>query len=109
MSAQTCGCDPEAGWTCHHHQRAAAIEAEPEAAKFEWLLMEIGHEFLAAQAGNLPMHSLHEGLAVIEEEVHELRMEVYKNPRKHPDRNALARKEAIQVAAMALRLLHDVL
>ena len=89
--------------------RDEAIKAMPEAAKFERLLMEIGHEFLGAQASNLPMHSLHEGLSVIEEEVHELRLEVYKNPRKHPERNALARKEAIQVAAMALRLLNDVL
>ena len=77
--------------------------------KHKELLLDIQNEFLAALASNPPMHSLHEGLAVIEEEVHELRLEVYKTPRKHPDRNALARKEAIQVAAMALRLLHDVL
>lgn len=88
-------------------RRDEAIQQSPQAARFERILMEIGHEFLGAQCNNAPMQSLHEGLAVIEEEVHELRMEVYKNPRKHPDRLVLARKEAIQVAAMALRFIHD--
>jgi hypothetical protein len=84
-----------------------AMMQEDWPARYEKILSEIGIEFAGAQASNAPMHSLHEGLAVIEEEVHELRLEVYKNPRKHLDRTALARKEAIQVAAMALRLVHD--
>lgn len=66
-------------------------------------------EFHAAIRANTSMHSLHEGYAVILEELDELKTEVWKNPHKHPDRNELARKEAIQLAAMALRLLHDVL
>ena len=70
---------------------------------------DIAVEVAAAQASHVPMHSLHEGYAVILEEMDELKAEVWKNPRKHPDRNNQARKEAIQVAAMAVRLLHDVL
>ena len=66
-------------------------------------------ELHQAMAAASPMLNLHHGLAVLQEEVFELQTEVYKNGRKHPDRNELARKEAIQVAAMAIRLLHDVL
>ena len=83
-----------------------AVVLEPILAQ---AFREVEVELRSAMKENIPMHSLHEGLAVIEEEVHELRLEVYKNPRKHPDRRALARHEAVQVAAMALRLLHDVL
>ena len=75
----------------------------------EQLLEEIGLEFDLATKHHPPIASLHEGYAIILEELDELKAEVWKNPKKHPDRQALARKEAIQVAAMALRLLHDVL
>jgi hypothetical protein len=73
------------------------------------ILLEVLAEVEAAERGNAPMHSLHEGYAVILEEVEELWDEVKKNPRKHPDRKAKAREEAIQVAAMAVRLIKDVL
>lgn len=69
---------------------------------------DVSEELAAAMNVNGPMKSLHEGLSVIQEEVHELMLEVYKNPRKHPDRTAKARKEAVQVAAMAIRFLIDV-
>lgn len=108
MSARNCGCDPEANHVCDWHARETQIP-QPE-PKVQMYLDAIRDEFLeAAATHNAPMHSLHEGYAVILEEMDELKAEVWKNPRKHPDRNALARKEAIQVAAMALRLLHDVL
>lgn len=51
-----------------------------------------------------PMHSAHEGYAVILEELDELKAEIWKQA---PDREQL-RKEAIQVAAMALRFVYDV-
>ena len=51
-----------------------------------------------------PMHGPHDGYAVLLEEVDELWDEVRK---RHPDRAAM-RKEAIQIAAMALRFVHDV-
>lgn len=75
--------------------------------KLEVISNEVHVEAWKAQQAHEPMNSLHEALAVIEEEMHELRMEVYKNANKHPDRTKLARAEAIQVAAMATRLVHD--
>lgn len=50
-----------------------------------------------------PMHSPHEGLAVIEEELHELRQHVYADTGCSIE----ARDEALQVAAMALRYIAD--
>lgn len=75
-----------------------------------WAIFEeIYDELVAAENANDEFNSLHEGYAVIEEEFIEFQTEVFKNPRKHPDRAALARKEAIQLAAMAVRLIKDVL
>lgn len=85
---------------------AAAVVLEPILAQ---ALRDVEVEVRSAMKTNSPMHSLHEGYAVILEEMDELKTEVWKNPRKHPDRRALARKEAVQVAAMVVRLLHDVL
>ena len=81
----------------------------PNEVKMVSIIEDVMVELHQAMAGAAPMHSLHEGLSVIEEEAYELMLEVYKNGRKHPNRNELARKEAIQVAAMAIRLLHDIL
>jgi hypothetical protein len=57
--------------------------------------------------GDKPFNGIHEGYAVLLEEVDELWDEVKKNPRKYPGGSGLhrdaMRKEAIQVAAMALR------
>lgn len=47
-----------------------------------------------------PMHSLHEGFAVLLEEVDELKVWVWKNQKKRD--YSEVRKEAMQVAAMAL-------
>jgi hypothetical protein len=53
-----------------------------------------------------PINSAHEGYAVILEEVDELKEEVWKQT-KNRDINHM-RKEAIQVAAMAMRFILDV-
>jgi hypothetical protein len=68
------------------------------------LLDEAARELAHAVVLHAPMHSAHEGYAVILEELDELKLEVWK---KHPDVAAL-RKEAIQIAAMGLRFVIDV-
>lgn len=73
------------------------------------ILIDITTELHKASDGHPPMHSLHEAAAVIREEFDEFWDEVKKNPHRHPDRNDLARKELVQLAAMSIRALHDVL
>lgn len=70
-------------------------------------LDEVFEEWQNARQKFGPFHSTHEGFAVLHEEFDELKAEVWKNGDKHPDRDANMRKEAIQVAAMALRFLTD--
>lgn len=56
--------------------------------------------------GKFPaFNSAHEGFAVLNEEVDELWDEVKKNPNSRNKKNL--RKEAIQVAAMAIRFIKD--
>lgn len=68
------------------------------------ILMEIDAELKRARA-KFPtgFHNAHEGYAVLLEEVDELWAEI-----KHGKLRRLARREAIQVAAMAVRLIADV-
>jgi hypothetical protein len=70
-------------------------------------LAAVNEELGRAMQGNKPFNSMHEGYAVILEEMDELKTEVWKSPKKHSDRTQHARKEAIQVAAMAIRFLVD--
>lgn len=53
-----------------------------------------------------PFNSAHEGFAVLLEEVDELKAHVWTNQKKRDI--AAMRKEAIQVAAMALRFANDI-
>jgi molybdopterin biosynthesis enzyme len=66
------------------------------------IVEEIAAELISAQRKFPPFHNAHEGYAVLLEEVDELWKEV-----KVGSRVAM-RREAIQVAAMALRFLVDV-
>lgn len=59
----------------------------------------------AEKAFPRPFVTAHEGYAVLLEEMDELKAEIWKSPTYR--NNALVRKEAIQVAAMALRFLKD--
>lgn len=65
---------------------------------------EASNELLRAASHHGPMNGPHEGYAVILEELDEL-WDLVKM--KHPDK-AEMRAEAIQIAAMALRFVHDV-
>ena len=67
-------------------------------------VLEVIREFNRASSLHPPFNSAHEGYAVLLEEVDELKAEVWK---RHHDPERM-RKEAIQVAAMALRFLADV-
>jgi hypothetical protein len=60
-------------------------------------------ELLRAMELFAPMHSPHEGIAVIHEEFIELQKHVYGDT----GRTNEARDEAIQLAAMALRYVYD--
>jgi len=66
---------------------------------------EVKQEHASAVKRYSAMRSLHEGIAIIEEEFLELRNEVFKN---HTERDLVnMRKEAIQLGAMAIRFLVD--
>lgn len=66
-------------------------------------LNDVAEELSAAIAAHPPFHSAHEGYAVILEELDELWAEITPRMKNH----AAIRKEALQVAAMALRYIVD--
>lgn len=71
-----------------------------------WIMAEVGAELHRAMKAFPPMASAHEGSAVIREEFEELWDEVKRKQAIH-DFGAM-KKEATQVAAMAMRFIHDV-
>jgi len=64
---------------------------------------EIKHEIDRTEEEFGPFHSLHEGLAVLREEYQKLEQEVFWGHRESGNTDGV-RREAIQVAAMAMRL-----
>jgi NTP pyrophosphatase (non-canonical NTP hydrolase) len=68
-------------------------------------LADVKNELMSAMLRHGSMKSPHEGWAVIMEECEELWDEIKK---KHGGRDEAAAKEAVQVAAMAVRYLLDV-
>ena len=70
------------------------------------LLNEVEQEYLKATAKFGKFNSAHEGYAVILEELEELKTEVFKK-KQNRDIDRM-RKEAIQIAAMAIRFITDV-
>ena len=70
------------------------------------ILSEVIDELIRAKSKFPPMNSAHEGYAVLLEEVDELWEQVRFRPSKRDMH--LMRKEAVQVAAMALRFIEDV-
>lgn len=71
------------------------------------LIFELYNEVVRAASLHPPMHSGHEGYATILEELDEL-WEVVKAHDTSLARGPLARKEALQIAAMGLRYIIDV-
>lgn len=75
-------------------------------SEIENILKEVKDEVLLATQNWPPFNSAHEGFAIMMEEVDELKEHVFTNQKKRD--LAAMRKEAIQVAAMAVRFIHDV-
>ncbi len=71
------------------------------------LAHDIYDEAIKASTQYPSFHNAHEGLAVLWEEFEELKAEVFKKQSEYD--MARMRKEAIQVGAMALRFVYDVL
>lgn len=69
------------------------------------LLEEVSMELASAKNKHAPMHSPHEGHSVIREEVEEL----WEHVRADTGTSPKARKEAIQIAAMAIRYIEDLI
>ena len=83
------------------------------------VLQEVGEELAKARATHAPMNGHHEGYAVILEELDELWEVCKRNTHKQSELEAnqellraekrkAMRKEAVQVAAMAIRFIEDV-
>ncbi|KKN56949.1 hypothetical protein LCGC14_0566710 [marine sediment metagenome] len=70
------------------------------------IIIEVKEEYLRACRKFDSFHNAHEGYAVLLEEVDELWMAIKLNQRI-PYRDKHIREEAIQVCAMALRLIWD--
>lgn len=71
-------------------------------------VLDILAEYHRATSQHARFNSAHEGFAVIDEERDELWDEVKTNPKKNALRGLRMREEAIQLAAMALRFITEV-
>lgn len=71
------------------------------------IIADIDNEFKNATSKHPKFNSRHEGYAILLEEVDELWEEVRKNHIKTPESKLKQRKEAVQVAAMAMRFIYD--
>lgn len=81
---------------------AVQREAGIDIAKVDRLLWQIKQEFLRASGLHKPFASPHEAYGVIKEEIDELWDDVKSNDIAH------AHIEAVQVAAMCVRFMHDI-
>lgn len=100
-------CELEDDHKGNHEDAIGRTWPNPD-AKWRHIMRDVMQELAQARQEHPPMHSAHEGLSIMEEEVDETRREVYRNPRKWPDYKQRIRAEAVQVAAMAIRLIGDV-
>jgi hypothetical protein len=82
------------------------MEVKKNMERLDTILKLVKNEFLKATEKFGAFHNAHEGFAVLLEEVDELWDNVKLN-QKSQNRNRLIREEAIQVAAMAIRIIND--
>jgi len=75
--------------------------------KLQKLLALVEAEFRRASSKNEAFHSCHEGYSILAEEVDELWDEVKKKTKMRSTK--LMRSECKQIAAMAVRFMHDLL
>jgi hypothetical protein len=87
---------------CRQLDREPLHLHEPAPPRFP-ALVDVELQQARSRHGN--QHSLHEGLAVLQEEVFELQLEVYKKARERDRRKVL--EELVQVGAMAQRMAED--
>jgi NTP pyrophosphatase (non-canonical NTP hydrolase) len=71
------------------------------------IIKDVVREYNNASALYPAFHNGHEAFAVLLEEVDEL-WEAVRMKQRDPNRNEEMRREATQVAAMAIRFIHDV-
>ena len=71
------------------------------------IVADIHLEFKVATKQYPKFNSRHEGYAILDEERFELWLEVMKNHVRDPEAKIKMRKEAVQVAAMAMRFIYD--
>jgi len=102
-------CVPNGSNVTFYHPTAEMVSEQlsivSEDQKLADLLQDVAVEFKRAEGMYSPFASLHEGWAILEEEVEELWDEVKKSPKRRDP--AKIREEAVQVAAMAFRFLYD--
>jgi hypothetical protein len=81
----------------------ATAGAVARSERIEWLVAIVADELRHATEKFPPFNSAHEGKAVIEEELDEL----WEHVKADTAYGADAMREAVQVAAMAMRYVHD--
>lgn len=91
---------------CPYDNPTPKEDAVLTTVKLTGIVDEVHNEVFSAVAQWPGMHSAHEGYAVLLEEMDELKAHVWTN-QKRRDLEAM-RKEAIQVAAMAVRFVLDI-
>lgn len=85
--------------------RAGRKLSQEEIEHLYALTDEVAYELAKAMEKHAPMHSPHEGHSVIEEEFEEL----WDHVKADTGRTRKARKEALQLAAMAVRYIVDLI
>lgn len=78
---------------------------QAEEHRLQFLYIELNNALSKALIKHAPMHSPHEGISVLREEMEELWEHVKADTGRSPE----ARKEAIQIAAMAMRYVLDLI